>query len=34
MLSGKKLVVREDYQTVFERIVDYRKLIGALKSEE
>ncbi len=34
MLSGKKLVVREDYQTVFRRIVEYRKLIGAFKSEE
>ncbi len=34
MLSGKRLVVREDYQTVFERIVAYRKLIGAFKNEE
>ena len=34
MLSGKKLVVREDYQTVFRRIVEYRRLIGAFKSEE
>jgi flagellar protein FlbD len=34
MLSGKKLVVREDYQTVFSRIIEYRKLIGAFKSEE
>jgi flagellar protein FlbD len=34
MLSGKKLVVREDYQTVFSRIVEYRRLIGAFKSEE
>jgi flagellar protein FlbD len=34
MLSGKRLVVREDYQTLFSRIVDYRKLIGALKNEE
>jgi len=34
MLSGKKLVVREDYQTVFQRIVEYRRLIGALKNEE
>ena len=34
MLSGKKLVVREDYQTVFRRIVEYRKLIGAFKSED
>jgi len=34
MLSGKRLVVREDYQTVFQRIVEYRKLIGAFKNEE
>jgi len=34
MLSGKRLVVREDYQSVFDRIVDYRKLIGAFKNEE
>ncbi|MGO9412245.1 MAG: flagellar FlbD family protein [Spirochaetia bacterium] len=34
MASGKRLVVREDYQTVFERIVEYRKLIGAFKSED
>ncbi len=34
MLSGKKLVVREDYQTVFSRIVEYRRLIGAFKNEE
>ena len=34
MASGKRLVVREDYQTVFSRIVEYRKLIGAFKSEE
>jgi flagellar protein FlbD len=34
MLSGKRLVVREDYQTVFTRIIEYRKLIGALKNEE
>jgi len=34
MLSGKRLIVREDYQTVMERIVAYRKLIGAFKNEE
>jgi flagellar protein FlbD len=34
MLSEKRLVAREDYQTVFERIVEYRKLIGAFKNEE
>ncbi|HET6486424.1 MAG TPA: flagellar FlbD family protein [Spirochaetia bacterium] len=34
MLSGKRLVVREDYQTLFGRIVEYRKLIGAFKNEE
>jgi flagellar protein FlbD len=34
MLSGKRLVVREDYTTLFDRIVAYRRLIGAFKSEE
>ncbi len=34
MLSGKRLVVREDYQSVFDRIVKYRRLIGGLKNEE
>ena len=34
MLSGKRLVVREDYQTVFSEIVEYRRLIGAFKNEE
>ena len=33
MASGKRLVVREDYQTLFQRIVEYRKLIGAFKNE-
>lgn len=34
MLSGKRLVVKEDYPTIFKRIVEYRKLIGAFKNEE
>ena len=34
MLSGKRLVVREDFQSVQNLIVDYRKLIGAFKNEE
>jgi flagellar protein FlbD len=34
MLSGKRLVVREDYQSVFDRIVAYRSLIGSFKNEE
>ncbi|TFG64883.1 MAG: flagellar protein FlbD [Spirochaetales bacterium] len=34
MLSGKRLVVREDYQSIFAKIVDYRRLIGAFKNEE
>jgi flagellar protein FlbD len=34
MLSGKRLVVQEDYQSVFERIVAYRRQIGAFKNEE
>jgi len=34
MLSGKHLVVLEDYQVIFQEIVDYRKQIGAFKNEE
>ncbi len=34
MLSGKKLVVRESYDEVFDRIVNYRKMIGSFKNEE
>jgi flagellar protein FlbD len=34
MLSGKRLIVREDYQSVFDRIVKYRQLIGCFRNEE
>jgi flagellar protein FlbD len=34
MLSGKRLVVLEPYEQVLERIVSYRRLIGAFKNEE
>jgi flagellar protein FlbD len=34
MLSGKRLIVQEDYQTVYDRIVEYRSEIGAFKNEE
>ncbi len=34
MLSGKRLIVKEDYPTILERIITYRKLIGAFKNEE
>jgi flagellar protein FlbD len=34
MLSGKKLVVKDSYQEIFDRIVAYRALIGAFKNEE
>jgi len=34
MLSGKHLVVRESYEEILDRIVRYRRLIGAFKSEE
>jgi len=34
MLSGKRLIVREDVQSVIDGIVGYRKLIGAFKNEE
>jgi len=33
MLSGKRLIVREDYPTIYRRIVKYRRLIGAFKNE-
>ena len=34
MLSGKRLVVQEDYRAIFDRIVEYRRQIGAFKNEE
>ncbi len=34
MLSGKRLVVQEAYETIFDSIVAYRRLIGAFKNEE
>lgn len=34
MLSGKRLVVREDYERVLGRIVTYRREIGVFKNEE
>lgn len=34
MLSGKRLMVQEDYDTILRRIVEYRKLIGGFKNEE
>ncbi|ADN01866.1 flagellar FlbD family protein [Spirochaeta thermophila] len=34
MLSGKRLVVREDYQTIFDRIIEYRRKIGLFFNEE
>lgn len=34
MLSGKRLVVREDYRSILTRIIEYRREIGAFKSEE
>jgi flagellar protein FlbD len=34
MLSGKSVVVREKVEVVIQRIVEYRKLIGAFKNEE
>ena len=34
MLSGKRVVVLEAVEEVIERIVAYRRLIGAFKSEE
>ncbi len=34
MLSGKRLIVQESYEQVFDEIVEYRRMIGAFKSEE
>jgi flagellar protein FlbD len=34
MLSGKRLVVLEDYRSIFDEIVEYRRLIGGFKNEE
>ena len=34
MLSGKRLVVREAYDVLLERIIEYRRQIGAFKNEE
>ncbi|MDR3170759.1 MAG: flagellar FlbD family protein [Treponema sp.] len=34
MLSGKHLIVLEDVPDVLERIVEYRRQIGAFKNEE
>ena len=34
MLSGKRLIVAEDFQTLFDEIIAYRRLIGAFKNEE
>lgn len=34
MLSGKRIIVRETVAQVQERIVAYRRLIGAFKNEE
>jgi flagellar protein FlbD len=34
MLSGKRLVVREDYELILQRIIEYRRVIGVFKNEE
>lgn len=34
MLSGKRLIVQERFETLLERIIAYRRLIGAFKNEE
>ncbi|MDR1506089.1 MAG: flagellar FlbD family protein [Treponema sp.] len=34
MLSGKYVVVKEDVDGIIERIVEYRRQIGAFKNEE
>ena len=34
MLSGKRVVVRETPEDIIDRIVEYRRQIGAFKNEE
>lgn len=34
MLSGKKLIIKEPYEILYERIVKYRKEIGCFRNEE
>jgi flagellar protein FlbD len=34
MLSGKHVIVREKVEEVIDRIVEYRRRIGAFKNEE
>jgi flagellar protein FlbD len=34
MLSGKRLVVRDDFEVIQQRIIEYRRQIGAFKNEE
>ncbi len=34
MLSGKRLIIVEDYETLYKRIISYRRQIGAFKNEE
>ncbi len=34
MLSGRQLIVREDYGLLYERIMNYRKEIAPLRNEE
>jgi flagellar protein FlbD len=34
MLSGKRLIVQESVEQIQERILAYRRLIGAFKNEE
>jgi flagellar protein FlbD len=34
MLSGKRLIVKENYRELYDRIIRYRRLIGAFKNEE
>jgi len=34
MLSGKRIIVKESVGEVIDRIVEYRKRIGAFKNEE
>lgn len=34
MLSGKRLIVKEDSSSIIDRIIEYRRRIGGFKNEE
>ncbi len=34
MLSGKKIVIKEEYRILLEKVIEYRRRIGLFKNEE